>query len=583
LKGTIQLDLKKLFNIKEMFQIQTDVSSSEERYQQLKRNMRILMIVLTIFPLSMMAVINYHQYQRSLRDELITPEKVLANRTRHSFEFFLKERLSIIKSISYFYSYEQLSDTQTLNHILYTLKKEFKSFVDLGLINGTSGKQLFYVGPYHLSGKNYKEQSWFQELLLKGTYISGVFMGYRKFPHIGIAVQRLEKTGHSWIVRTTIDTNMFDNLIADMGLEADGDAFIINQDGILQTNSRLYGKVLEKCPIEIPRGGYSTYVDERKDPDGRDIVVTYTHFTYPQYTLVIVKNKSTVLRTWFALKSDLFLVFILSSILIIIVVFRLTRTMVYRIKLADQNREIAFRELQHQHKLSSIGRLAAGVAHEINNPMAIINEKAGLIKDIIEFTPEFQFKDKFLPLVTSILHSVDRCRTITHRLLGFAKRMEVEIEQLDINELLKEVLGFLEKEILFRNIDISLELTEGLPDIDSDRGQLQQVFLNIINNAMAAIEDQGRIIITTFDKDDAFIRVSIQDNGCGMSEETCHKIFEPFFTTKKQYGTGLGLPITYGIIKKLGGDIEVKSKENEGTLFNILLPKKQLAQNGGIN
>ena len=565
-----------------MFQIQIDVNSSEERYQQLKRNMRILMIVLTIVPLSMMAVINYHQYQRSLRDEIITPEKVLANKTRHSFEFFLKERLSLIKSLSYFYSFEQLTDKHLLHKILYTLKKEFKEFVDLGLIDGTSGKQLCYVGPYTLEGKNYAEQSWFQELLLRGTYISDVYMGYRKFPHIGIAVQHLESTGNSWIIRTTINTKMFENIVADMGLEADGDAFIINEEGILQTNSRLYGKVLEKCPLSIPIGGYSTYVDERKDPNGKDIVITYTHLTYPEYTLVIVKNKSTVLKTWYTLKSDLFLIFLISSIVIIIVVFRLTHTMVYRIKAADQNREIAFRELQHQHKLSSIGRLAAGVAHEINNPMAIINEKAGLMKDIIEYTPDFQKKDKFLPLVTSILQSVDRCRTITHRLLGFAKRMEVEIEHLDLNELLKEVLGFLEKEIFFRNIDITLDLSNDLPTIDSDRGQLQQVFLNIINNAMAAIEDHGRIIILSWEKDNDFVAVSIQDNGCGMSEETCHKIFEPFFTTKKEYGTGLGLPITYGIVKKLGGNIEVKSKENEGTTFNIFLPKKQLSQNGGM-
>ncbi|MBF0452723.1 MAG: GHKL domain-containing protein [Candidatus Magnetomorum sp.] len=573
-------NFKKLLNIKEIFQMLTEVKSSEERYQKLRRNMRILMIGLTIFPLSMMAVINYHQYQRSLREEIITPEKVLANKTRHSFEFFLKERLSLIKSISYFYSYEQLSDKETLNHILYTLKKEFSGFVDLGLINGTDGHQLCYVGPYTLEGKNYAEQSWFQELMLRGTYFSDVFMGYRKFPHIAIAVQRLEKTGHSWIVRTTIDTKMFDNLIAAMGLDADGDAFVINKEGIFQTDSRLYGKVLERCPLKISNAGYATYVDERKDPNGKDIVITYTHLTYPEYTLVIVKSRSTVLKTWYALKSDLFLVFLISSILIIIVVFRLTRTMVYRIKVADQNRESAFRELQHQHKLSSIGRLAAGVAHEINNPMAIINEKAGLIKDIIEYTPDFAQKDKFLPLVMSIVNSVDRCRTITHRLLGFAKRMEVEIEHLDVNELLKEVLGFLEKEIFFRNIDVSLELAENLSAIDSDRGQLQQVFLNILNNAMAAIEDKGRIIITTWEKNINGVAVSIQDNGCGMSEETCHKIFEPFFTTKKEYGTGLGLPITYGIVKKLGGDIEVKSKEHEGTTFNIFLPKNQFLKNG---
>jgi two-component system NtrC family sensor kinase len=570
------LNLKKWFNIREGLQMLTDVDSSVDRYRLFQRNIRILMIVLTIVPLFMMALINYHQYQSSLKQEMIEPTKLLVSKTRHSFEFFLNERQSLIKSISYFYSLNDLCDEKRLNHILFILKKEFVGFVDLGLINGSDGRQMCYVGPYNLLGKNYANQDWFQEVTLKGTYISDVFMGYRKFPHIAIAVQRLEENGKSWILRTTIDTTMFDNLIAAMGLDAESDAFILNKEGIFQTNSRLYGKVLEQCPLKIPTGGQATYVDERKDPSGKDVFLTYTHFSYPDYTLVIVKPKSTVLKTWYALKSDLFLVFLASSVLIVIVVFRLTGIMVNRIKEADQNRELAFRELQHHHKLSSIGRLAAGVAHEINNPLAIINEKAGLINDIIQYTPDFAQKEKFSALVGAILQSVSRCRTITHRLLGFAKRMEVEVEALDLNDLIEEVLGFMEKEALYRNIDIGLELAKDLPKIDSDRGQLQQVLLNILNNAMAAVEDEGRIVIATWEKDADTVAVSIQDDGCGMSEETVRHIFEPFFTTKREHGTGLGLSITYGIVKKLGGDIELKSKEHEGTTFKIFLPKKSI-------
>jgi len=532
------------------------------------------MIVLTIIPLSMMALINYHQYQSSLKQEMINPTKLLVSKTRHSFEFFLNERQSLIKSIAHFYSLNDLCDEKKLNHILFTLKKEFIGFVDLGLINESDGTQMCYVGPYNLLGKNYANQDWFQEVTLKGTYITDVFMGYRKFPHIAIAVQRLEANGESWILRTTIDTTMFDNLIAAMGLDAESDAFILNKEGIFQTNSRLYGKVLEQCPLKIPAGGHATYVDEQKDPGGNDVFLAYTHLTYPEYTLVIVKPKSTVLKTWYALKSDLFLVFLVSSVLIVIVVFRLTGIMMNRIREADQRRELAFRELQHSHKLSSIGRLAAGVAHEVNNPLAIINEKAGLIKDLVKYTPDFDQKEKFLNLLESILKSVSRCKTITHRLLGFAKRMEIEVENLDLNELMQEVLGFLEREALYRNIEITLDLAKDLPRIDSDRGQLQQVFLNILNNAMAAVEDEGRIVITTWEKDPDTVAASIEDDGCGMSEETSRYIFEPFFTTKKEHGTGLGLSITYGIVKKLGGNIDVESRENQGTKFTVYLSKK---------
>jgi len=113
--------------------------------------------------------------------------------------------------------------------------------------------------------------------------------------------------------------------------------------------------------------------------------------------------------------------------------------------------------------------------------------------------------------------------------------------------------------------------------VSSDRGQLQQVFLNILSNAFAAVTDNGNIIISSWDEDPEKIGISIQDDGCGMSEKDLENIFEPFFTTKKGYGTGLGLPITYGIIKKMGGSIKVQSKLNEGSTFTIYLlkaPKK---------
>jgi two-component system NtrC family sensor kinase len=151
--------------------------------------------------------------------------------------------------------------------------------------------------------------------------------------------------------------------------------------------------------------------------------------------------------------------------------------------------------------------------------------------------------------------------------------MEVQIEVLDVNEVLQETLSFLEKEALHRNVRIGLHLAKDLPRIASDRGQIQQVFLNILNNAFAAVKDGGMVSMATWDKDFNFVGISFQDDGIGMSEDTLKHIFEPFFTTKKVNGTGLGLSITYGIVKKLGGEIEVFSKPGEGTRFLIFLPK----------
>jgi two-component system NtrC family sensor kinase len=406
-------------------------------------------------------------------------------------------------------------------------------------------------------------------------------MGYRKFPHIVIAVQHRTETGRTWILRATVDTEKFDDLIESMGLDPGSDAFLLNKGGVFQTPSKFYGGVLEKFPLPLPPVSYEGSVLEEHDPIGNDVFISYAYFVHPAYILVVVKPRADVLKTWYTLKSELAILLIVSIGIIILVVFRLTGALVRKIRESDEKREAVFREMQHTHKLSSIGRLAAGVAHEINNPMAIVNEKAGLMKDLIEYTSDFPEKEKFLALTNAILQSVQRCRSITHRLLGFARRMEVHIEVLDLNEILRETLTFLEKEALYRNLDLRLNLAEDLPRIASDRGQLQQVFLNILNNAFAAVEDGGMVGITTWEKDLDTVAAAISDNGTGMSQETQKHIFEPFFTTKGGKGTGLGLPITYGIVKKLGGDIEVQSKEGKGTTMTVYLPKKPKESAGG--
>ncbi len=570
--------VKSLINIKEVwkwltsgFFLQCDRIDSPVRYRYLRRNIIILMLLVTIVPLTFMAAINYHQYHSSLKTEIINPLHVLANKTRHSFELFLEERLSTVRFIASAYSFEELADEKTLNRVFRVLKTEFGGFVDLGLVDNQA-RMVSYAGLYELLGKDYSQQSWFHEVQLRGVYISDVFMGYRKFPHIAIAVQQFSEDEQSWVLRATIDTDKFENLIASMGLGPESDAFLINRESIFQTSSKFYGKVLEPCPFNTLPMTFGTQVIETVDPKGADILMASSRFEEQDYNLVIIKPRSVVLKSWYTLKSEIFFVFLVSVGLIVLFTLKLSGNLVKNLREADERRESAFRELEHTHKLSSIGRLAAGVAHEINNPLAIINEKAGLMKDLFSYGESVPQGGKFIELTDSILESVNRCKTITHRLLGFARRMEVQFEALNLNDVIIEVIGFLEKEALYKNIDIRLEFDDNLPQISSDRGQLHQVFLNIITNAIASIEENGYIIIRTWQEDGETHGASITDNGCGMSEETLRHIFEPFFTTKRGYGTGLGLPITYGIIKKLGGDIKAQSKLGEGTTFTIFVP-----------
>jgi two-component system NtrC family sensor kinase len=152
--------------------------------------------------------------------------------------------------------------------------------------------------------------------------------------------------------------------------------------------------------------------------------------------------------------------------------------------------------------------------------------------------------------------------------------MDISMEVIDLELLLKEVIGFLERDASLRNITINFNFEENLPSINSDRGQLQQVFLNILTNAYYAVKDGGQIDIDANQVNDHNVEISIADYGTGISDENLEHIFEPFYTTKGKYGTGLGLSITYGIVQKLGGNITVKSKLMEGTRFTVHLPIK---------
>ncbi len=559
----------------ERFQVlySPESGSSPERYKTLRRSIIILMMLVTIVPLCIMALVSYHQYQTALREEIVNPVRVLVNKTKHSFELLFAERVSAISFIASAYPFEQLADENMLNRTFKVMKQELGGFVDLGLID-SNGIQVSYAGPYDLRGKSYAEQSWFHEVQIRGSHISDVFLGYRRFPHVVMAVQRRTDDGKAWTLRATINTDRFGDLIASMGLDASTDAFLLNKSGVFQTPSKFYGEVLDVLPFPLPPISYEPNVIELTDAGGNELLMAYTYFVHTPYVLGVVKPRGEALKSWYTLKSELVVALLGTVFVIFLVVFKLIDQLVSRLQECDQKREAAFREMQHSHKLSSIGRLAAGVAHEINNPLAIINEKAGLMKDLIELSSPFPEQEKFLGLAGAILKSADRCRSITHRLLGFARRMEVQIEVLDVNEVVLETLSFLEKESVYRNIDVRLALKDDLPRIASDRGQLQQVFLNILNNAFQAVEDGGVVEVVTGEEGPETVSVSVRDNGCGMSEETLKSIFEPFFTTKKGYGTGLGLPITYGIVKKLGGDIEVKSQEGAGTTVVVLLPLK---------
>jgi len=226
-------------------------------------------------------------------------------------------------------------------------------------------------------------------------------------------------------------------------------------------------------------------------------------------------------------------------------------------------------------RLVSLGTMSTGIAHEINNPLAIINEAAGFIKQVITApTMDTDSQKKALLLgVEKIEKSVKRASRITHQLLGHVKRQRPQFSEVDLTELMHETLGLLKKEVDAKQIRIIWKLHQKKLTLWSDAYQIRQVLMNLLNNAIQAMGENGCITLSSCETHDAVI-LEIGDNGRGIPRENLGKIFDPFFTTKSfDEGTGLGLFVVHKIMSDLKGEIEVNSTVGKGTCFTIKLPK----------
>ncbi|UCG80052.1 MAG: two-component sensor histidine kinase [Desulfobacterales bacterium] len=553
---------------------QVDLSGGEQDVSYYSRIWKVAVAGIasvSVLPLVAMAFMNMNQYQNALKAQLVFPVTRLVSNTKRTIAYFLHERRAALRYIVMDKDFDADCSMERLNRTFIRLKNSYGGFVDLGVID-SHGVQKAYVGPYDLAGKDYHTQPWFREVIIKGVYVSDVFGGFRDIPHFVIAVKQDQDDGGFAILRATIDTDRFNSLISSLDLRPFTDAFVINHEGVLQTPSRFHGNTLEKIKLPVPPNTTTTQVLEVQDNKGQPLIMGYAFIEETPFVFLVLKHEKELMKGVAKLRRNLGLFLALSLGLILVVILGAATHLVNRIYEADLTRASAQHKIEHTNKMASIGRLAAGVAHEINNPLAIINEKGGLLKDILSLGSDLPPKEKLVGLIDSIISSVERCSVITHRLLGFARHIDVRSESIDLSQFIEEVLGFIGKEALYRNIAVSMDVADDIPLIKSDRGRLQQVFLNVLNNAFAAVDDGGRIDISVEPASPDRVSVTITDDGCGIPPENLRAVFEPFFSTKGEKGTGLGLSITYGLVQKLGGNISVESEVNKGTSFVITLP-----------
>lgn len=232
------------------------------------------------------------------------------------------------------------------------------------------------------------------------------------------------------------------------------------------------------------------------------------------------------------------------------------------------------KQLIQTEKLASTGRLAADIAHEINNPIGIIVSSV----ECMLLDGEQTLSEEFMNDAKVIINQADRISKITRSLLSFARLPVEEKSSVDINEIIRETISLFSKHLFKRGISVHQDLMKNIPLILGNSNQIQQILVNLINNASDAMAQGGNLYLRTKCLNQNLM-IEIEDEGCGMTAEQLDKIFDPFYTTKgKGLGTGLGLSISYGLVEEHGGEIEVVSKEGEGTCFTVSFPGNKLVK-----
>lgn len=410
---------------------------------------------------------------------------------------------------------------------------------------------------------------------LTRALISDVQANPKGIPYFLITT-RIQLGSKTHIACLSINAFLFSATLDKVRVGRTGEIFLINTSGILQTKSIMHGSILDS--VDHTLAGQNPQADAVMQREWKGTRLWYIVLpldTNPNWRIVVQRDEREILQSRDTLLARFIMLGLLCLVALVAIAVRtIKKTRALQDQMEEERAQLTDYHIQVQ-KLDAISQLGVGLAHEVNNPLAIIGEEAGWMQDVLK---RESFKDhpdagELREALRQIVTQTARSREITHKLLSFGGKTDGIIRDTILNTLVADIVTLRRREASQKNIEIREELAPKLPIIHSEPSLLRQLLINLINNSIDAMPDGGQITVSTSPSPEGGVQLQVRDTGFGIPEENLCKIFDPFFTTKPPgKGAGLGLSICHGILQRIGGQIFVSSEPGKGTTATIELP-----------
>ncbi|WP_319587349.1 ATP-binding protein [uncultured Desulfobulbus sp.] len=558
---------------------QANLGRIRQHFKQLQTRLILGLVLGFLLPNALLSTYFHFQFTHTLKKSAKLNLEAVAESQKNTIDLYLQERVVNLYNLFHSKEFSLKPTPEHMENSLSSLKQYNDGFVDVGFFD-TKGIQIGYAGPYpSLLGKDYSKESWYQTLLKenKSYLISDIYLGFRNVPHFTIATKQVFD-GRTYVMRATLDPDKLYIFLRAISQGKEVESTLINQQGQYQVvdpgRSHIPGRRAYIPPVSEAAGV------EEVQYDDQTMLIAHSWLKETPWALLAIQPVAVAQAGMIKARLVLTISLIAISLLISAMIFFTIKKLVSRARRMAEKGQQLQEMLAHASKLASIGELAAGVAHEINNPLAIIMATSGVIRDMLN--PEFELDhspEAICKELSVIDTAADRAKGITRKLQDMGKSRTPAVVECDVNALVDEVVNRLKKvEFKPKHIEVVSNLNADLPHILAEPEPLRQVFSNILINAGDAILDKGTITLSTESKE-GMIWVTIADTGKGIPAENLPRIFNPFFTTKGGgRGTGLGLSIAASIVKYLGGTIKVNSIRGAGSSFTVLLPINEQAK-----